>query len=263
MRGCANPAIAFVLLAAVAVASSPAEPPIRVPSGPVVPVPMPPRPGPDAPLRLAADQLLVIEADIPVIVLASPAGLVSVGEEAGPVRVRGRFVDGVGTETRTYKGKQVFTVEAVKTGRVELLVVPLGLKSAADVVRRTVDVDAGTGPQPPPKPEPQPGPVAEGKRYILLVEETADANASRGKLFTDATLFQRIKDRGHIWRAADKDVRDAAGNVPADLKPYLDRAAGKKLPQVFIVAPDGTVLIQAECPADAATLLELLKRAGG
>lgn len=255
-------------LAVVLVASAVgfAEPPIRVPAAPVVPLPMPPAPRPDATVRLAHDSLFVIDGDTPFLVLASPAGFVSVTEEAGPIRIRGKFADGLGkVESRTFKGKQVVTIEVVQTGRVELLIVPVGAKSTADVIRRTLEVDAGHGPQPPPKPDPKPDPkpVVEGKRWILIIEETADATASRGKLVTDPVLFARINDRGHVWRIADVNVVDAGGKPPVDLKPYIDRAAGKKLPRLFIVAPDGTVLVDEPCPVDAAGVLALLTKAGG
>lgn len=259
MRVCYVPALA-VLLAASLVGA--ADPPIRVPAGPIVPLPMPPAPRPDAAIRLAGDQLFVIDADTPCIVLASPAGLVSVTEDAGPLTIRGKFADGLGkVETRRFSGKHVVTVEALTTGRVELLVVPVGATKAADVIRRVIDVEAGHAPQPPPKPDPV-VPVAEGKRWLLIVEETADAGQSRGKLVTDPALFQRIKDKGHVWRICDKDVKDSAGNVPADLKPYIERAAGK-LPRLFVVAPDGKVLVDEPCPADAAGVLSLLQKAGG
>lgn len=251
-----------VVLVAAAVGA--ADPPIRVPVGPVVPLPMPPAPQPGS-LRLTADTLFVIDGDAPFLVLASPAGLVSITEDAGPLVIRGRFADGLGkVETRRFTGKQVVTVEALATGRVELLVVPVGATKTTDVIRRTLDVEAGATPCPDPKPDPkpEPAPVVEGKRWLLIVEETADAGQSRGRLVTDPVLFQRIKDRGHVWRICDKDVKDAAGNTPADLKPYIERSAGK-LPRLFIVAPDGKVLVDESCPADAAGVLELLRKAGG
>lgn len=262
MRAYFAKALALVLAAS---AVGFAEPPIRVPAAPVVPQPFPPAPRPDAAIRLGSDSLFVIDGDAPFLVLASPFGLVSVTEEAGPLRVRGKFADGFGkVESRTFKGKQVVTVEAIATGRCELLIVPVGAKSAAEVIRRTLEVESGETPQPKPDPpKPDPKPVVEGKRWLLIIEETADATPSRGKLLTDAVLFDRIKEKGHVFRVADVDVKDANGNVPADLKPYIERSTGKKLPRLFIVAPDGTVLTDEPCPTGAAEVVELLRRAGG
>lgn len=254
-------ALAVLLVAAFVGA---ADPPIRVPDSKPIPLPMPPAPQP-GPLRLTADTLFVIDGDAPFLVLASPAGLVSITEDAGPLTIRGRFADAPGkVETRRFRGKHVVTVEALATGRAELLVVPVGAAKASDVIRRTLDVDTGTAPapDPKPKPEPKPEPIVEGKRWVLIVEETADAHRSRGKLLTDPELFARIKDKGHVWRITDDDVKDASGNVPADLKPYIDRAAGR-LPRLFVVAPDGQVLVDEPCPADAAGVLKLLVGAGG
>ena len=58
-----------------------------------------PAPG-DAPAVLTAERLYVIDSDVDAVVLASPQGLVKVIKEPGPLRVRGRFVDGAGIETR-------------------------------------------------------------------------------------------------------------------------------------------------------------------
>lgn len=105
---------------------------------------------PGAVPKLLADQWYVIDSDTPVIVLASPEGLVSINEEVGPVKMHGLFVGETKKTTKTFKGKQVFTVEAVAAGRVELVIIPTGVAKAADIVRQSLDVDAGAGPQPPP-----------------------------------------------------------------------------------------------------------------
>lgn len=127
------------------------------------------------------------------------------------------------------------------------------------------------GPQPkpePPKPDPKPEPVVPpGKRFILIIEETGEAVASRGIVFADAALAARTKDQGHKWRVVDKDNRTAAGATPADIEPYLKEATGKKLPRLYVVAPDGTPCYVGDAPNDpanaAAKTLEILKGAGG
>ena len=244
---------------------------IRLPSGPAKPVP--PAPAPDAVQKLAGDQLYVIDSDLPAIVLASPAGLVSVTEDAGPVKIRGRFVDGSGKpETRTYKGKAVFVVEATASGRVELLVVPAGAKSATDVVRRTLDVDAGHAPQPPP-PDPKPddkgdAPIPAAGLRVLVVFESADAAALTAK--QQAAIYGKATrdilnskcvvgpdGKTREWRIFDKDV-DAA----ADSKLWGDAMKRPRRSLPWLVVSNGAAGFEGPLES-AEQVAELVKKFGG
>ena len=146
---------------------------------PVLPTPVTPAPTPtpQAVTTLSIDQIYVIQKGGPFLVLASPAGIVSITEDAGPVKIRGKFVDGTGkVETRTYSGKQVVTVEAIGVGRVELLVIPAG-GSKDDVIRKSLDV--GAVPQPMPVvPAPVPTPVTDALMAPLQVAYNADSNGT-------------------------------------------------------------------------------------
>lgn len=246
---------------------------IRLPSGPVKPVP--PAPAPDAVQKLTADLLYVVEADIPVVMLTSPRGVVSVSEDAGPVRIRGRFVDDPAkTHTRTFKGKQVFVVEAAATGRVELLVVPLGAKSADDVVRRTLDVDAGHAPQPPPvPPDPKPddkgdAPIPAAGLRVLMVFESADAAALTAK--QQAAIYGKATrdllnskcvvgpdGKTREWRIFDKDV-DAA----ADSKLWGDAMKRPRKSLPWLVVSNGTAGFEGPLES-AEQVAELVKKFGG
>ena len=232
--------LAALLGAACGAAPADAPAPIRLPSGPVKPTP--PAPSPDAAQKLTADLLFVVEADIPVLVLTSPNGLVSVTEDAGPVRIRGRFVDDpTKVHTRTYKGKQVFVVEAAATGRVELLVVPAGAKSAADVVRRTIDVDAGQAPQPPPvppdpKPDPKPDPAKVDKVWVIVVEEAGAARTMEVAKALNDPFWQTLKPK-HDWRHYLSDSKASLDNG------YTDVAKKAGFPGVLVLdARDGALL---------------------
>ena len=179
------------------------------------------------------------------------------------MKIRGVFAGNERTSTRTFKGKYLALVEAAgdKSGRVELFVVPVGLKSESDVIRRTLDVGAGAGPQPPPDPKP---PVwDETPLIVLIVEETAQAAATRGALFADATLAARMAAKNHKWRVVDKDVIGPDGKPPADVLRFLEMAKGKTLPQVFLVDGKGKTRYQGDCPAKASELLALLGKVGG
>lgn len=208
MRRIISAAILAVCLWSLAAAADQTPEKIRFP------ISTAPAPNPTAITTLTADRLYVIDSDIPVIVLASPEGLVSVTEESGPIKIRGKFIDGTGkTETRTYKGKSVYSIEALATGRVELLIVPAGSTKAADVIRKTVDVDAGTGPIPPPKPPDPPTPEPVTSFRVIWVHESGatlpqqqisvmDARSVRDYL--TATTTKDATAPG--WRRWDKDI---------------------------------------------------------
>ena len=143
--------------------------------------------------------------------------------------------------------------------------VPIGLKGEADVVRRTLDVGAGNGPQPPPGPGPQPEPDRwePSPLIVLIIEETANAAATRGAFFADKDLAARMKDKNHKWRVVDKDVVGPDGQPPEDLTRFLDVAKNKKLPQLFLVDPKGKTRFQGDCPNKASDLLDAMKKVGG
>jgi hypothetical protein len=265
---------ALFLAGAVAL-STPAEPPppIKLPVAPAVPAIMPPAPAPVT--ALSPDTLYVIECQTDCILRAHPAGLVRVVKESGPLRVRAKFADGAGkVETRSFIGKSIFLVEAVGTGRVEIDVIPLGLKSETEIVTATVDVDSGHGPIPPPTPkvdpkvDPAPAP-ATGLR-VLFIRETGKAltPAQHDVVFSpkieeylDRKCAKDTKGRPE-WRRWDPDMAFADSTSPtmkqlfADTKPKLGA-----LPQLLIVNDKAGQLYSL--PATEAEALALLKQYGG
>jgi hypothetical protein len=113
---------------------------------------------PDAVTSLLPDQLYVVTSDRPFLLLASPARLVTITQEQGPIKIRATFADGTGKlETRTYAAKYVAIVEAASEGRVELIGVPAGVTDESEITRRLID--CGRAPQPPPDVDPEPEPV--------------------------------------------------------------------------------------------------------
>ena len=84
---------------------------------PLLPEPSPPAPRPEpvepVPItELPADRWYVIDSDVQIQVYDSPLGIVSIDRESGPIRLRGKFVDGRDVETRVYQGPYVYIVEA-------------------------------------------------------------------------------------------------------------------------------------------------------
>jgi len=247
----------LILMAAVTFADGP----IRLP----VPDPMP-TPTADS-LKLSTGALFVVDSDVPVIVLASPKGRVTMSAEEGPMKIRGVFAGSAKTQTRTFKGKYLYLVEAAdgQTGQCELFVVPAGVKTEAEVIRRLLDVNGGAepDPKPDPKPDPQPPVWDAAPLIVLVVEETAEAAATRGAFFTDKDLSARMKEKNHKFRIVDKDVVGPDGKPPEDLKRFLDAAKNKKLPQLFLVDGKGKTRFQGDCPDKASELIDRLKKVGG
>lgn len=181
-----------VLVLCCCTAALGAEPAIRLPASPVPVAPV-------ATTELSADAIFVIECDSPCLVLASRAGFVSITEEAGPLRIRGRFADSAKVESRTYKSKQIWIIEAAVAGEVELLVVPVGAKDESTIIRRTLLV-GGVIQQPRPtdpiipKPDPpKPDPIPTALGLVSVVKDSVLRNvpaAERAVAAKFATNYQ-------------------------------------------------------------------------
>lgn len=216
--------------------------PIRLPSGPVVPDKMPAPPATGV-LRVTPETLYVFDADVPVMVITSPPGLLSVTEEKGPVKIRGRFSEEPQrVQTKTFAGKSVFTVEAVKDGACEILVVPVGATDPAKVVRRLVESQVAPQPPPvPPKPDPDPSPKPDPAPKVesvwVIVVEDADAarTVETAKALNDP-LWATLKPK-HDWRHYLSSSKTAADNG------YVELAKSVGFPAVLILsAKDGDPL---------------------
>lgn len=226
---------------------------------PDIPEP-PPAPAPKAVTELQPDQWYVIESTMPVVVLGSPAGLVTITAETGPMKMRGQFVDAKGIETRTYSSPYLYTVEAAGAGIVELLVIPQSVDDAADVVRKTLTV-SGTGPEPPPdpdvdpEPEPEPGPA--GKLMVLIVEET-DARgtlpAGQIPIFAAKEVRDFLKTTGDL-RIFDKD-QDITGAEPWVQTAWKEPR--QSLP--WIILSNGQAGYSGPLPASVADTMVLLRK---
>lgn len=213
----------FLELLAFAVAAPPDPSPIRLPA---VQQAAPPQPMPaDAAIVLTPDVLYVVEADVPCLTFLSPGGAVRFTKEAGPLTVRGKFVGGTGSETKKFTGKHVYLFEAVREGRDELIIVPVGSTDEGSARRVTFSVQ---GARPPPEvdpvkpidPKPDVKPVTSFRviigyesgstypqavinvLYGRVVEEWLTANCTGGKAG---------------WRRRDKDAAGDADPTMAAL----------------------------------------------
>ncbi len=238
---------------------------------PILPKIVPVEPAPSQSVVLAAGQWYVVESETPFFLVASPAGVVNIQQEEGPLRIRGTFVETPGRiETRTYTAKYIAIVDAIegRTGRVELIGIPSGLIDGAQISRRLVDI--GAGPRPPPGPTPPtPTPVVTGFR-VLLIYESMDAypretlNTLHSTVIRDYLTRKCSKDSTNVpeWRVWDKDVVVSAKESPTmrDLwnavKPQLNGT-----PKI-IVAVNGDAKVYP-LPSTEAETLAFLKSIGG
>jgi hypothetical protein len=168
----------------------PAPAPAEPVHWPAVPTPVTPAPTPGAVQTLAADEIYVIGLDADATVLASPAGIVTVSTEPGPVKMKGRFVGGTGVQWKTFKNQQVVSVDPIGTGRVEIMVVWGGVGGASKVERRFLDVGGSTPPAPVP-----PTPPAPADTFASAVQTAFTAEA-------DPEKADQVKQLASVFRLA-------------------------------------------------------------
>lgn len=219
--------------------------------------------------RLTGDQLYVVTSEVQCFMLASPPGLVAISEDTGPLRVRGQFVDGTKTETRTYRQKQVFLIEATGKGTVELLVVIVGKTKPEDVLRKTLDVDNGVAPRPPPDPPgptPTPAPIPlPGFRVMMQYEEASLTPEQEGVVYGMAV---RMYLQSKCVVGTDGMTKDfwilRAGldtkNAPKWVGDQVQRHPGQK---AWMVVSDGKVGYDGPLPANANEAMSILTKIGG
>ena len=193
---------------------------------------------------LSEETWLVIESEDPIVVTSSPLGHVTVQPEEGPVKVRGKFADGTGKiETRVFSSKYLYFVNAIKQGKIEILIfTPQVVTEEKDIPRFPLNV-MGIAPIPPPGPGPGPGPgpkppdPVSDSVFIAIVEDvlnrTPDAaivmNAMAGwvDLAKDGSSFRSYHiETGEV--NGKKAIQDAAGlGLPAMV--VYDKPGGKVL----------------------------------
>lgn len=181
-------------LPAYAAADPPAPPDIILPS--VAPSPPTP-PAPPGPMKLAADQVYVAQANVPAVLRIPPKSkaLIKVTQLAGPVTIaRTKFADGSGYETRTLTAKTIWLIEAAGVGTVEISVSKVGATDDSGDLWACLAVDNG-GPAPPiPPPGPPTPPVPTDPLTVALQAAYAAE--------TDTTKAAAVKRLASIYRIA-------------------------------------------------------------
>ena len=250
---------------------------IRLPE--ILPAPTPiPVPNPGSVPRLPADILYVISSAKPFIVLASPDSLLTVSQEMGPLAIRGKFIETPDKSvTKRITDPYIAIIEAMGSGRAEIIVVPVGVQREADIVRRMIDADVGPRPPPvpptppdpptPPKPPvPPPPPVVKSFRVIIVAESAKTLTAQQnsvisGKAVRDYLTANTTPENGFAgWRYWDPDVNTAKETPTMQA---LWTAVKPKLTGLlcFAVEVNGNVEIVPlpATPADAVAMLAKYK----
>jgi len=193
--------------------------------------------------ELSEETWLVIESPEPLLVTSSPLGHVTIQPEVGPVRVRGKFADGTGkVETRVFKSANLYFINAVLPGKVEILIYHSQLTEEKDIPRYTLNV-MGVTPNPPPKPDPpkpEPDPMpdpASDHLMIEIVEDPLNRNPDTAIVLSAIAEWNALKDKGHDWRIYSirtseplgKEAIESAKDVPQPAMVIRDKSTRKVL----------------------------------
>ena len=135
------------------------------------PEPLRPEPAPvieDAPKPSAdtfqTDQLYLIQSDVALVVLASPAGVLQVTPAKSGAVIYSRFAGGTGLEERQVTQQFAYIVRGIAAGTAELLVLPAGSSDVMDLRRRILTVTAAQTTPPDDRPRPPADDVAAAFR---------------------------------------------------------------------------------------------------
>lgn len=179
-----------------------------------------PPPRPHAPKfisELSEETWLVIESPEPLLVTSSPLGHVAIQPEVGPVRVRGKFADGTGkVETRIFKSPNLYFINAVTPGKVEILIYHSKLTEEKDIPRYTLTV-MGQSPKPPPIPDPSPGPNPEPDTVkaenirVCIIEDVLNRSPETAAVLNSLVGWTAFADAGNQYRLYDKSTKEPAG----------------------------------------------------
>lgn len=120
-------------------------------------------------------------------------------------------------------------------------------------------VDPIKPPVDPLDPNAAPFPAGEKLWGVVIVEETAEASAARGKLMGYKPLFDYFQANGLKRSVVDQNIKDQGGQTPAMLAPYIAHAQKAGLPQLYVVGTKGTA-IPMKVPGTPELLLETVKK---
>jgi len=118
-----------------------------------------PQPTPTAD-TFATDQLYLIQSDLSLVILASPAGVLQVTPAKQGSVIFSRFAGGKGLEERQVSRANGYVIRGLAAGTAELLILPAGSADVTDLRRRILNVTAAQTTPPDGRPQPPADDVA-------------------------------------------------------------------------------------------------------
>jgi hypothetical protein len=110
------------------------------------------------------DQLYLIQSDLALVILASPAGVLHVTPARQGSVIFSRFAGGSGLEERQVSKPHGYVIRGLAAGTAELLVLPAGSADVTDLRRRILTVTAAQTTPPDGRPRPPADDVAAAFR---------------------------------------------------------------------------------------------------
>lgn len=141
----------------------------------------------------------------------------------------------------------IFGGKAGATYSVTAFVVDFDAKTVADSETEVVFAGApNPQPHPEPQPKPEPSPVGTVSSFVV-VEDTLKAGPWRGEILGSPKVeawYRQLQGArtGAIHLLVDANAPTAAG------KKWAEKAAGKKLPYLFLLDAGGAVVKECEAP---------------
>lgn len=247
--------------------------PDRAPAPTPTPAPKPvPTPAPKpAVLTLPADSIYVVDYPGDALAIASLPGILKVTTEAGPVKIKGKYADTGKVETRSFTGKTVVTVEALTAGRAELIVIPVGATSEAQIGRKLIDsLTAPVPPPTPPGPKPQPStaPIAGNGFKVLIVFESQDATrypAAQQNAIYGADVRTYLNSRcatGPDGKTKEWRIYDQNTAMDGESKVWQDAMKRERKSLPWLILSDGKSGYEGPLPGTVEEIDGLLKKWG-
>lgn len=250
-------------------APKPLPPPTPPPSDDVIPV-------------LKPGFWWVVGSDRPLLIrsVSRDGGSVTIGTRKDKIVlpsdvVLGRTPDKDDPEFTTITAPYIYTFKAATQGSVGLEFVPsvnsldkdgkqIPLTITDFVIKSLiVDLDKPVPPDPKPNPnppDPKPNPNLGQIWGYVLIDESAEALATRGQWQIDVHTF--CKANGLKWREADQNATNSKGEPPADIAKYMADAKTRGVARLYIVDINGKSFFEGQAGSSAEVIAQLKKFGG-
>lgn len=186
---------------------------------------------------LTHEEFYCIESEEPLLVLASPQGVVNVTYEQGPLMARGKWAgSNNAVETRMLLGKHLYFVDVITSGSVEMLVIKFDATGTSKIFRQKISTQRG--PRPPPDIEPVVEPDEDkiivpdtGEFRVLMVyDEDADLDALNA--INSINTRKWLDQNTDGWRTWDRSSIDDPGYLDKEETVWKNiwKSAGPSIP---------------------------------